>query len=460
MAAAKKIVPDAAFRAAPFWSWNDILDEKEALRQIDLMADGGWGGFFMHARAGLVTEYMGSQWMKVTKACVAHARKRGMCAYLYDENRWPSGFAGGEVPRKSPLFRSKFLILSENVLESGSKYKHLASFATSSQKGLLVASAHKPSAAAPQGARVYHLYQYTVGLGEPWLLGSSYVDLLEPSTTDEFIKVTHERYRKAVGRDFGGASPAIFTDEPTLPFSDHAPGISIPWTHSLPDVFLASRGYDIMPDLLSLFLPVGDYRKVRHDFYRTVNEMFVQNYAKRIFDWCEKYDIGHTGHMNGEDTLKSQMAYSAGAMPFYEYFHIPGMDHLGMNVKNPATAKQVSSVADQLGKTRVLSELYGCSGQDLSLKGRKWMADWHFALGINLLNPHLWLYTMRGARKRDFPPNIAYQQPHWSKVQTAKRPQRPPLAYAHPRQTCRRRPCRPPDGDRLVPHHPARTTCH
>jgi hypothetical protein len=95
--------------------------------------------------------------------------------------------------------------------------------------------------------------------------------------------------------------------------------------------------------------------------------------------------------------------------------HMPGMDHLGRNVKSPATAKQVASVAEQLGKSRALSELYGCSGQHMGLKGRKWIADWHFALGVNLLNPHLWLYSMRGARKRDFPPTISYQQPHWLK---------------------------------------------
>lgn len=41
------------------------------------------------------------------------------------------------------------------------------------------------------------------------------------------------------------------------------------------------------------------------------------------------------------------------------------------------------------------------------------MADWHLILGVNFLNPHLSLYTMRGRRKRDFPPNIFFQQPYW-----------------------------------------------
>jgi len=402
------------YREAPFWSWNDVMDEREACRQIDEMAAGGWGGFFMHARPGLVTEYMGRQWMKVIKACVAHAKKRGMCAYLYDENRWPSGFAGGAVPRKGAKYRAKYLMLSENLCEDGANCKYITSFTTTGEGARLEAKTVEPDA-KPEGAPVYHLYRYTAGLGDPWFLGSSYVDLLDPDTTAEFIRVTHEPYRKAVGGEFGKTVAGIFTDEPSLPFARACPGVSVPWTTKLPGVFEKRRGYDIMAHLPALFLPCGDYRKVRYDFYRTVTEMFVEGFMHQIFDWCEKYGLALTGHMMAEDSISSQVKWVGAVMPFYEYMHMPGMDHLGRNVANPATAKQVSSVADQLGRRRVLSELYGCSGQHLDLRLRKWIADWHFALGVNLLNPHLWLYTMRGARKRDFPPTISYQQPHWVK---------------------------------------------
>lgn len=402
------------YREAPFWSWNDALTPEEACRQIDEMAAGGWGGFFMHARPGLVTEYMGEEWLKVIKACVARAKKLGMCAYLYDENRWPSGFAGGAVPKKGAKYRAKYLMLSENLREAGPNYKYLSSFTTVGE-GARIEARDVKADTAPEGAAVYHLYQYTTGLGEEWFLGTSYVDLLDPDTTAEFIRVTHEPYREAVGGEFGKTIPAIFTDEPSLPFARACPSTSVPWTPTLPRVFEERRGYDITPHLPSLFLQCGDYRKVRYDFYRTVTEMFVEGFMKQIYDWCDKHSLALTGHMMAEDSISSQVKWTGAAMPFYEYMHIPGMDHLGRNVANPGTAKQVSSVADQLGRSRVLSELYGCSGQHLSLKLRKWIADWHFALGVNLLNPHLWLYTMRGARKRDFPPNISFQQPHWEK---------------------------------------------
>jgi len=67
----------------------------------------------------------------------------------------------------------------------------------------------------------------------------------------------------------------------------------------------------------------------------------------------------------------------------------------------------------QLGKPRALCENYGCSGQDFAHTGRKWIGDWAYVLGVNLNNPHLSLYSMRGKRKRDYPQNIFYQQPWW-----------------------------------------------
>ncbi|MBQ7726327.1 MAG: hypothetical protein IJT66_04205, partial [Clostridia bacterium] len=80
------------YRSLPFWSWNDRLEEKELLRQIEWMNENKIGGFFMHARSGLKTEYLSDEWMRAIKACAAKAKELGMEAWIYDENGWPSGF--------------------------------------------------------------------------------------------------------------------------------------------------------------------------------------------------------------------------------------------------------------------------------------------------------------------------------------------------------------------------------
>ena len=48
-------------RPVPFWSWNDKLEPDELRRQIGAMQDAGMGGFFMHARGGLETEYLSEE---------------------------------------------------------------------------------------------------------------------------------------------------------------------------------------------------------------------------------------------------------------------------------------------------------------------------------------------------------------------------------------------------------------
>ena len=83
------------YKPIPFWSWNGKLEKEELLRQIRWMRDTHNGGFFMHARSGLKTQYLSDEWMQCIEACAEEAGD--MQAWVYDENGWPSGFAGGKL---------------------------------------------------------------------------------------------------------------------------------------------------------------------------------------------------------------------------------------------------------------------------------------------------------------------------------------------------------------------------
>jgi len=89
--------PPVEYKPAPFWVWNETQEPKELLRQIREMKAHGFGGFFMHARVGLKTPYLGADWFEHVRICTAEAAKLGMQAWIYDEERWPSGFAGGHI---------------------------------------------------------------------------------------------------------------------------------------------------------------------------------------------------------------------------------------------------------------------------------------------------------------------------------------------------------------------------
>ena len=109
--------PGADFRGMPFWAWNAGLEPGELIRQIRVMKEMGLGGFFMHARVGLNTKYLGPEWFECVRTCVAEAEKLGMKAWLYDEDRFPSGAAGGLVTR-DPAFRARHLLLTSSRIPS------------------------------------------------------------------------------------------------------------------------------------------------------------------------------------------------------------------------------------------------------------------------------------------------------------------------------------------------------
>ena len=100
--------PGAEFRGAPFWAWNSKLDPQELRWQIAKLHDMGIGGFFMHARVGLNTKYLGKEWFDCIRTCIEEAKKYNMNAWLYDEDRWPSGAAGGIVT-KNHAYRMRSL---------------------------------------------------------------------------------------------------------------------------------------------------------------------------------------------------------------------------------------------------------------------------------------------------------------------------------------------------------------
>lgn len=106
--------PPSEYRGAPFWCWNTQLKRDQLLRQIDSLQDMGMGGFHMHSRTGLDTPYMGQEFLENVKACVDVAKDKKLLACLYDEDRWPSGVAGGLVIADNPEFKAQHLLLTKS----------------------------------------------------------------------------------------------------------------------------------------------------------------------------------------------------------------------------------------------------------------------------------------------------------------------------------------------------------
>lgn len=364
---------DNRYRPIPFWSWNERLNVEESRRQVAEMEKVGIGGFFMHARGGLQTEYMGDEWFDNVGACIDEAGERGMHAWAYDENGWPSGFGGGVVNGKGLKYQQKYL--------------RVRKFA--------------PELEDPRGENVITCYEHYCFYYD---VNPFYVDTLDGEVIADFIHEIYDPYYEKYGDRFDG----FFTDEPQISRDGY------PWSFILPAAYEEAYGESIFPHLIELFVARGDYKTTRMRYWKLVTELFSRNFMKQIHDWCTAHNLKFTGHMVLEETLLSQLTTNGACMPHYEYFDIPGMDWLGRPMVRCLTMMQVASAAAQTGKRQILSETFALCGHNVGHDELKRNYEWMMVRGINLMCQHLEGYSLRGIRKRDYPPAMYEQQPWWA----------------------------------------------
>lgn len=373
--------PQKSDRPIPFWSWNDKLEEDELLRQIALMDEAGIGGFFMHARGGLLTEYMGEEWMHLVEACASEAQRRGMGAWCYDENGWPSGFADGKIVAENPDFAMCGL-----VCETGKAADEAA------EGDEAVLAVKKSQVGAMVVKKVYNPY---------------YVDMLNPDCVKSFIAKTHQQYLKALPGCFDGKIKGFFTDEPQF-----GNGI-YPYSPALEAYFQAEYGQSFKACCHLLFCEEEGFEKARYQYWNAVSNLFLTSFCAQVGAWCEKNGVQLTGHAMAEESLFTQMLTSAGVMGVYEHLHLPGIDHLGRCTASSVTTHQAVSAAVQMGRKKLITETFAMCGHGVSFAELRWIAQSQYVRGVNMMCQHLEGYTMRGARKRDYPPAMFYQQSWW-----------------------------------------------
>ncbi|MBQ1955453.1 MAG: hypothetical protein II350_06900 [Clostridia bacterium] len=442
--------PTSDFRGAPFWAWNCKLELDELKRQIEVLKKMGFGGGHMHVRTGMATTYLSEEYMDLIKGCVDKFKEEGMLGWLYDEDRWPSGAAGGYVT-KYPEYRSRYLLFTPTSYEEDSTSK---SSLDSSARAVRTGNGKFVSAydvildengylesyrriGEKEGAKGTKWYAYVETPNpSPWYNNQTYVNTLDKKAIDKFIEITYEAYLKKVGDEFGKTIPSIFTDEPQFPhktalnFAAERRDITLPWTDDIPETYFAAYGEDILESFPEVIwdLPESAPSVTRYRYHDHIAERFAEAFADNCGKWCRDHGLMLTGHMMEEPTLESQTAALGEAMRSYRSFGLVGVDML-CDSREYTTVKQTASAANQYGYPGVLSELYGVTNWDFDFRGHKLQGDWQAALGVTARVPHLSWVSMKGEAKRDYPASINYQVPwhekysyvedHFARVGTA-----------------------------------------
>ena len=403
--------PPREYSTGPLWVWNDMLTDEQIRSTMRDLAEQKVKQVWVHPRPGLMTPYLSDEWFHLWKVALAEAKRLDMNVWIYDENSYPSGFAGGWVPELMPESRGRGLKLSETKTAPKWEDGILAIYRLEGNRSENISPKVKAGEAFGEGR--YLTATILRAKNSPWNASRCYVDLLYPGVTEKFLEVTLEPYRKHLGAEFGKRIPGSFTDEPEL-----RPAGGLSWTADLPEQFKKRWGYDLIESLPSLAAEVGDWKRVRHNYYQTLLELFIERWGRPYFDYCAKNNLEFTGHYWEHDWpncggVPDNMAMSA-------WQQRPGIDIL-MNqyaenthaqFGNVRSCREISSLANQFGR-RTLVEIYGAGGWDLRFEDMKRIGDWLEVLGVNTLNQHLDYVTLRGARKRDHPQSFSYHEPWW-----------------------------------------------
>jgi len=404
--------PPVQYSSAPLWVWNDLLTDEMVVGTMRDLAAQKVRQVFIHPRPGLMTPYLSPEWFRLWKLALNEAERLDMKVWIYDENSYPSGFAGGFVPEAMPESRGRGLAFREETSLPKWSEGTIAVFQLVDTFYRDISGEAREGSEMPPGR--YLVASMVRAAPGPWYGGKYYVDLLYPGVTEKFLSVTLDAYRREIGGEFGRRVPGVFTDEPHL-----RPADGLPWTERLPETFERRWGYSLTANLPALRDAVGDWKRVRHNYYQVLLEQFIERWGKPYYEYCERNGLEFTGHYwehEWPNTLRvpDNMAMSA-------WQQRPGIDTL-MNryaedthaqFGNVRAAKEVSSVANQLGRARTLSEAYGAGGWDLRFEDMKRIGDWLYVLGINTLDQHLSYVSVRGARKRDHPQSFSYHEPWW-----------------------------------------------
>jgi hypothetical protein len=407
--------PPAEFRSMPLWVWNNRITEQQINEQLADFKEKGIGGVFVHPRPGLITPYLSDEWFSRFEYAVNAGKKLGMQVWIYDENSYPSGFAGGHVPAEMPEAAGKMIRLTITGKPDTFKSDLLKVFLKTGEKFTIV------SGQKPREEGTYYVYTIEEAPGSSWYGGYNYVDLMQKKVTGKFLDVTFEKGYNRFSAEYGKTIPGTFMDEPNLRTNW---GRVLNYSDILLDTFSKGHGYSLADSLFMLTDDAGNYKKVRYDYYSTLLQLFISGWAEPYQAFCKKNNLILTGHYWDHDWpipdgVPDNMAMTA-------YSDYPGIDLLmnswspgyGGQFGNALMPREIRSIANQLDKKRTFSETYGAAGWDLTFQDQKRIADWEYALGVNFMNQHISYVTIAGARKRDHPQSFSYHEPWWPQYRT------------------------------------------
>lgn len=385
--------PDERYRGLDLWALNDKLEDDEIRKQVKEFAEKGLYSVVFRTFNGLFSDYPGPEFMHKVRVAIDAAREYGLKIALQ----------AGFMPSAYPALPKEFAL--HRIVPV-------------------------PEAELEEDASVLHRYN---GLAFTDQIVPATVNLLDRDSVKYYIRTAYKEMWSEFADEFGKTVISVWLDEPR--FNSRY----LSWSPDFDSLFSKKYGYSIQQQLHALYYDVGDYKKIRYDYFTFIRDAMEKNYYSQVRDWCHSHGLSFAGHLMGEEYLTTQISQATAVMPFYKYLDIPGVDMLSCNhdwydkpfLSLPnnrrrversmhISAIQCTSAAEQAGKAFKLCEMYGVTGPGLNFRDMLYMFDFFAANGINNQCIHALFYSPRGFRKRFYPQAFNVYQPFWKDFKHVK----------------------------------------
>ncbi|MBR6771972.1 MAG: hypothetical protein IKM29_01125 [Clostridia bacterium] len=414
--------PTREYAAAYAWVWDTTITKEGILKGLSEMKTAGIGAVYVIPEprefrpstdlSDMKPDYLSDEYFGIFKFFSDTAKEMGFSVWLYDEGGWPSGSACKQIAKKRPDLARHHADCIEVHLIKGMTYtppvnqkSFLAAFSMDKNG---VYTRIRNTIEYDENTRVFE-YRY---LRVPFRVDHNEefdTDLMNPETAKMFIEMTHERYKKFLGQDFGTFITYIFDDEAAIEPDG--------WTFGLEKLFFDEYGYDILdylPHIKNQMPTVTEAEKnAVSDWRKLVSKLIIQNFFKPIQNWCRENGILAIGHIDNDHDLESmilRLPCYAKPLETLRCFDVPGVDviwrHIypeGLSPKRmeysaPFFPRFASSASAQIGSGLALTESLACYGEGTTPEIMRYVFGAQAVRGINVFNCNSFTYSPRPIR--------------------------------------------------------------
>ena len=369
---------DPGSKLRPMQIVHGLAPQQASQAGLTIFKDLGLGGIVCNVS---FDRYLQSEdhWNTLAQA-VKSCSQLGLRVWIYDEDGYPSGSAGGLVLKENPDHEALSLTYDPTRPE--------------------------PFALRPAYEHTHASNNYGAA--------RRYPNLIDDKAVKSFVDITHQAYRQRLSEYFGNTIEAFFTDEPSLiavnigalpesvrksvrvvdPLDETlAPLASVPWAPDLPQLYQQRYGEDIIASRRSLFQGNKEQdRRVRRQFWALISDMVAQRYFGRLQEWAAEYNVASSGHALWEEMPLHHVPLYGNALKALLRMDVPGLDMLSSDPQAVIysgwiTAILPASAALFNGGRKVMTEVSDFSqimdnGKAVSLEHMQATAAWQAALGV------------------------------------------------------------------------------